>query len=253
MELQFSFIAQALAGRHVPMHAHPALELVYYTKGTGKSTIAEKTYCIQPHRFAIIPPSTKHDQKNNTDVTSICIGVNGWKLHSFLGMWTDRGGILEKPLHRLIEELKHRRPGYALICKGILFELEGLIHRQIAEIKTPPQKGALVEKAIAVIQWREGTLTVSEIARELYVSRDYLRHLFREYAGESPIKYILRARIEKAKELLSKKDLNIGEIAEKCGFKNAYYFTRFYHKFTGQTPTHFRLGRRILKHRSDRI
>src|SRR5580704_8142238 len=57
------------------------------------------------------------------------------------------------------------------------------------------------------------------LKRHLYRSKDYLMHLFREYAGESPIKYILRVRLEKAKALLADKHLRIGEIATQCGFE----------------------------------
>lgn len=240
MEIQFCFISECRAGRPVAFHTHEALELVYYTAGTGKSTIAKKNYEVKPHVFSITPAGIAHDQKNHTDVTSICIGIKGGELESFTGMWADVGGILQKPLTLLVEELKNRRTGFESICKGILYETEGLIQRQISERNALPQKGALVQKAIEVIQRREGTLTVSEIAQQLYVSKDYLRHLFKEYVGKSPIQYILRARIEKAGGLLAQRELRIGEIAEKCGFENVYYFSRFFHKATGQTPSQFR-------------
>jgi len=240
MELQFCFVSECHANRHVPMHTHQALELVYYTAGTGKSTIGKKTYDVRPHTFAVIPEAVAHDQKNQTDVTSICVGIKGSRLASHEGMWGDAGGMLRKPLARLGEELKNRKTGFESICRGILYETEGLVQRQIRDKNSPPLKEALVQKAIEVIHQRDGGLTVSEIARELYVSKDYLRHLFKEYAGESPIKCILRARMEKGKELLAEKDLRIGEIAERCGFENAYYFSRFFHKATGQSPSQFR-------------
>lgn len=222
------------------MHTHEALELVYYTSGKGRTVLGKKVHPVRENFFAVIPAGLPHDQQNATDLISICVGISRSQLNEAQGVWRDGGGILEKILTRLVEELKHRRTGFESISQGLLYEAEGWVLRCIQEANVPPQKNDLVRKAIELIQHREGTLSVRDVAQQLYVSKDYLRHLFKEYAGQSPMRFILRARVEKARELLAQGDLRIGEIAEQCGFENIYYFSRFFRKATGETPSEFR-------------
>lgn len=240
MELQFCFVANCSKGVPVSRHVHKALELVYYVSGSGKSAIGKQTHRVQRHVLAIIPADVLHDQTNLTDMTSICVGVLHSGLEPLKGTWIDTGGIIGKLFAMVVEELKNKKTGYESVVKGILFEVQGLIHRLVYEKSRPPQKEALVHKAIEIIHRHDGALSIADIANRLYISKDYLRHLFAEYAGQSPIKYILRARIERAQALLIDKNLRIGEIADQCGFENVYYFSRLFRKVTGQTPSGFR-------------
>ena len=222
------------------MHTHQALELVYYVKGSGKSVIGKRVYEVQKHVLAVIPANVPHDQTNLTDLTSICVGVSHSGLEPFQGTWTDAGGNIGKLFTLLTEEIKNKKRGFESIAKGLLLEIRGLTERLSEEAPRPPQREALVSKAVEIIHRHEGAVSVAALASRLYISKDYLRHLFSEYAGESPIKYILRVRLEKAQVLLGDKSLRIGEIATQCGFENAYYFSRFFRKITGQTPSEFR-------------
>ena len=240
MELQFCFVANCSKDVEVCAHTHQALELVYYIKGSGKSVIGRQVHEVQPHVLAVIPANVPHNQLNLTDMTSICVGVSHSGLDSLQGTWKDAGGILGKLFTLLVEEIKNKKRGFESIAKGILLEIKGLTERLSEEAQRPPRKKALVSRAVEIIHRHEGSLSVADIASHLYISKDYLRHLFREYAGESPIKYILRVRLEKAKILLADKNLRIGEIAAQCGFENAYYFSRFFRRITRQTPSDFR-------------
>ncbi len=240
MELQFCFACTCSKGVNVSKHTHQALELVYYVRGSGKSTIRKQVHRVQRHVLAVIPAGVPHDQINLTDLTSICVGVLHSGLEPLQGTWNDSTGIIGKLLGLLLEELKNKKTGFDSISNGILLEVQGLIQRLAQEAQCPPKKEALVHKALEIIQRHDGALSVSDIANRLYVSKDYLRHLFREYAGKSPIKYILQAKLEKAQALLADKNLRIGEIAVLSGFENAYYFSRLFRKATGQSPTDFR-------------
>jgi AraC-like DNA-binding protein len=47
-------------------------------------------------------------------------------------------------------------------------------------------------------------------------------------------------RLDKAKELLCETTLPIGEIAEQLGFRDQYYFARFFKAKIGMTPGEYR-------------
>ena len=240
MNVQFCFSVRCLQDRYVTPHKHEALELVYYVEGTGRTTFGKKTCEARRNAFMVIPSGVLHDQENFTDLVSICVGLSQSGLEPFQGGWFDAGGVLGKVLKTLMREMEARQSGYDLICQGLLLEIAGLIHRIAQENTSPPRKEALVNKALEIIQHREGALSVEELAGQLYVSKDYLRHLFLDFANQSPIQHIIHARIEKARDLLSRHNLSIKEVASECGFESVYYFSRLFRKVTGCPPSSFR-------------
>ena len=83
-------------------------------------------------------------------------------------------------------------------------------------------------------------LTVEKIASQAHISVGYFHRMFKEQYSISPKKYILNARMAKAKELLiGKSYLSISEIARECGFTNVYHFDRSFKEHTGCSPTEY--------------
>lgn len=240
MKLEFYFIADLKKNNHVRMHTHRALEVVYYLGGTGRSTLGSKTFTIHRNMFTIIPAGVGHDQENRTDVVSFCLGLTGSDLEAFQGCWCDVDGTVHACIRRFAEEMEQRKPFYDSVCRGILIEMGGRIRRVTLEDRRHPVKGELVSRALEIIQEHKGTVSVGDLADRLYVSRDYLRHLFVEYTNESPIRHIIRMRIDKAKDLLGRTSLTVSEVAARCGFENVYYFSRLFRKETSMSPVRYR-------------
>ncbi|REJ11325.1 MAG: DNA-binding response regulator [Paenibacillaceae bacterium] len=82
-------------------------------------------------------------------------------------------------------------------------------------------------------------LTLSELAGKVYLSRNYLSQLFREYVGESFNQYVTKVRMEKAKRLLAEGKYLIYEVADMVGYKNIPYFSTLFKKTTGLNPSDF--------------
>lgn len=57
--------------------------------------------------------------------------------------------------------------------------------------------------------------------------------------NESPIKTLNNQKISLAKRLLSSGQTNVSQVAELCGYNNIYYFSSFFKKVTGITPTQY--------------
>lgn len=83
-------------------------------------------------------------------------------------------------------------------------------------------------------------LKVGEMAREMGVSVATLERRFKEYLGTSPSKFIQKARIARACELLLQTQMAIGEVAEKTGFVEHASFTRAFEKMMRMTPSSYR-------------
>lgn len=80
----------------------------------------------------------------------------------------------------------------------------------------------------------------------LRISVSRFNHLFKQCMGISPYAYYVRLRMENACGLLESTDLRIRDIAEKCGYEDALYFTQVFKKSIGLTPSQYRKTKKIL-------
>jgi AraC family transcriptional regulator len=86
----------------------------------------------------------------------------------------------------------------------------------------------------------ERDITLNDIAAEADLSAYHFSRLFKQSTGVPPHRYLLQARIEKAKSLLKNQQDSIAEISHKLGFSDQSHFTMFFKRFTGYTPRSFR-------------
>ena len=89
-------------------------------------------------------------------------------------------------------------------------------------------------------------MELETIARQVYLTPAYLSTLFREQTGEGIKDYIMKIRIEKAKELLSDINYNVSEIADMVGYTDSKYFAKVFKKYVGVKPTDYRKIRHKL-------
>lgn len=80
-------------------------------------------------------------------------------------------------------------------------------------------------------------LTLQTVSQAINVSASYLCQLFRRELNTTFATYVLHQRILLAHSLLQNTDYAIQEIALRCGFKTAAYFSTCYKKVTGHLPS----------------
>lgn len=84
-------------------------------------------------------------------------------------------------------------------------------------------------------------LSIDELAALCHVSISSFKRKFKEAFGDSPRKYIAKKKVEKAAELLQKKDLRISDIAYEVGFDSLATFNRNFSNTYGKSPSAYRL------------
>ncbi|WP_308636420.1 response regulator [Paenibacillus silvisoli] len=82
----------------------------------------------------------------------------------------------------------------------------------------------------------------TEVARRVNLNRSYLSRCFKQYVGKQFQDVLNDLRIEKATELLATTNEPVYQIAEKTGFQDEKYFSKFYKQQTGRLPKHVRKG-----------
>ncbi len=106
------------------------------------------------------------------------------------------------------------------------------------------QSAGAVEEVCAYIKAHlDEELTRDRLATAVYLSPDYLSHVFREKKGVSLTAYIAGQRIQQAKELLLSSGLSVRDVALRCGFSNISYFAKQFKRATGKTPQAYRKAR----------
>jgi AraC-like DNA-binding protein len=89
-----------------------------------------------------------------------------------------------------------------------------------------------------------GDPSVSDLARECRLSASHFARAFRQSTGMAPHRWIMKRRIERAKELLLEGELELVQIALDCGFSDQSHFTRNFGRSEGHSPGKWRRLRR---------
>jgi AraC family transcriptional regulator len=83
-------------------------------------------------------------------------------------------------------------------------------------------------------------ISLADLAQTANLSRMYFAARFRAATGLRPHDYILRRRIDRAKELLVQGDASLVQIALDVGFQTQAHFTTVFKRFVGTTPGRWR-------------
>lgn len=101
-----------------------------------------------------------------------------------------------------------------------------------------------VEKLNTVVAYIEANLnrdiSVEEMSRIVHFHPNYFIKFFRNHMGSSPVQYVNKLKVEKAKALLTDTDRSIYEISQQLGYNEPGYFSKIFKQHVGRTPREFR-------------
>ena len=120
-----------------------------------------------------------------------------------------------------------------------------LRHHCSTEIVTTKVSGGLpaskLRQVIDYIQSNlERDLSLAQLANIAHVSSHHFGKLFKQSMGVTPHQYVLKCRIERAKKLLSDRQLTLTEISLATGFCHQSHFTNAFRRYTTLTPRQYR-------------
>ncbi len=111
----------------------------------------------------------------------------------------------------------------------------------LGQLRPGGKVAAVPEKFLQLVFSRDkAPLSVSEYAQMLEVTPNYLNKTVKIHTQRTAIDWIEIARLNLAKQLLRDRSLPIVEVAEKAGLDDQSYFSRFFKKKTGLTPSQYR-------------
>ncbi|HID8535702.1 TPA: helix-turn-helix transcriptional regulator [Stenotrophomonas maltophilia] len=117
-----------------------------------------------------------------------------------------------------------------------------------------PQQAAALQRALRYVdEHLSQPLRVTELAAAACVSRFHLVRLFRTGTGASPLRYVRRRRIERARQLLPGAQLPMSRLAQQLGFFDQSHFVRSFRAETGCSPGQYVAGDAALLLPPDRV
>ncbi|MBQ4297565.1 MAG: AraC family transcriptional regulator [Clostridia bacterium] len=93
--------------------------------------------------------------------------------------------------------------------------------------------------------------SLDEICALFYQNKSYLIYRFRRTFGITPHQYLLRRKMEAAREMLATGGVQIKEISGLLGFSNPQYFSTAFRAACGMTPLEYREKARREQHREE--
>ena len=152
----------------------------------------------------------------------------------------------EKMINDLILNLKSCKSNSAFIIKSqtmdiISFLLRGLynLNNNTESISYPYQD--LIQEILEYIECNyKKSISLADIANNVYRSVYYVSHVFKKYIGISPMQYAMNLRMEEGINLLKNSQLSIGEIAYALGYDDIHYFSNAFKRYASLSPSRYR-------------
>lgn len=146
-------------------------------------------------------------------------------IHSLDG--SDGGGAWLDTVTRSLEQMEN----YLL----------GILHRGIEAMNSQEKSRSAVEYVKQYIADNlEKNITRESLSELVYLHPDYLARLFKRECGESINSYLLRLRMEKARDALITQESSINAVALSVGYDNFSYFSKVFKDTWGMTPKDYR-------------
>lgn len=222
--------------------------------GKGVFESGEKQYKLQRGALFYIPPrsapSYYPDEKDPW--TYLWVGFKGEKSDALLNecgisnispvMSFSDSSAVERCFYGIFNSYQGKRAFNleTLSYMYRMFHLMITLKPAKSEKTDVSQKSSHVEEAKQFIANNyQFSITVSDIARSLSLTPNYLANIFTEKTGESPKQYLTKYRMMRAQHLLQSSNYKVKEIAARVGFENQMHFSAEFRKFCGMSPIEY--------------
>jgi AraC-like DNA-binding protein len=154
-----------------------------------------------------------------------------------------RWEFLEEVFENGVREEAEKRPGWEAAVMGNTLMIFAYLKRAYMERSAgtmKAEKPELLDQIAAYIEKNYAQhITVSDLARQFYVSNSTISHLFKQKMGVSPYRYITQRRLIAAKSLIQRGEL-LEDVGRKVGFVDYSTFYRAFCRYFGVSPREYR-------------
>lgn len=145
-------------------------------------------------------------------------------------------------IQQIMDEFEHKTEGCRFTITALFEQLVGYLARCYSQANASVDNHIFqIANVISLMEKRyQEHLSIHDLVEAGCISERTLRRHFKKIFGVSPIDYLTSLRISKAETLLRQSNLNITEIALRCGFSDSNYFSRAFRKIHLMSPREYR-------------
>jgi AraC-like DNA-binding protein len=231
----------------------PFYSVEYVIRGSGSLSLNQRRYTLQPGMVFTYGPGLPHEiiADPASPPVKYFVDFTGQRSQGILRTCQfGPGGVsqlaLPHELQNLFDELircgQRGRPGANELCAKLL---ECLALR-IAESRIPQESA----ETLSLLSYRhcrrhieenfQRIRTLEQLAAECRLDTAYLCRLFQRYDRESPYKFLMRLKMNRAAEWLAQPGALVKQVAERAGFRDQFHFSRAFKNVFGVAPNAFR-------------
>ncbi|UKJ06824.1 helix-turn-helix domain-containing protein [Solitalea lacus] len=246
-------------------HGHTFFHMLLFTQGEGFHTIDFERFRVERGQIYFMVPGQVHSWEFEGEVDGFVINFSEELFHSFISdsrylekfsFWNGITGenvvqlneteLVQAAslLKQIIHEVKEVKPFGKDKVRLLLLSLFILVAR--AEQKVEPAEALMPHLQLLykfrklVNQYYSQHKHPKDYASLLHISSNHLNVVCSELLNKSAGEVIRERILLEAKRKLINLDESISSIAYSLGYADNSYFTKFFKKYTGQTPENFK-------------
>ena len=220
---------------------HSVIGFAYLTSGECLAEVNGESLLLSAGQFLMLPSNMSYSIRHMDN----CVGYEGAFNEDFLKdssyavlhspkpihqtFWFEDGVFMGKLLDRI-------STAYEDHDMNLIRSALDLILVQLH----PTTAAALPERFLTMVfNWKERIGNVADYAAILNITPNYLNKSVKQYTHKTAIEWIEISRLNYAKQLLGNAGLPMIDIAAAVGLDDQSYFSRFFKKRTGMTPSEY--------------
>lgn len=223
-----------------PLHKHKHWEIMYYLKGSGYLATSKRRIPFSKGSIIIVPPNHMHGSVSENDFVNISISCDFDNLFIFndIVCVRDDADFEGEKLATLIFKNQHKSKNYlASLCSSYAhFILQNITYEKS------------INKAIGEIidtiseNFFDSEFDITAVLNQSGYAEDYIRAEFKKQTGQTPVDFLAKTRITHAKKLMEiyGNTLSVSDVAEACGYNDAFYFSRRFKQYVGASPKQYK-------------
>lgn len=229
-------------------------QLLYIWRGQGKYLLDGRERMLQAGTVLLYLPGVPQIYSYRPEYHSQVSWIH------FTGSLAEpllrRSGLMDNPvsqvgelpeinriLLRIVRELQREEPQYEDQVTAYFIQLITQIGRRLAQLNDAGgyERAQRIREVMEYMHAHcDEALSVDFCAQLCALSRHHFIHVFREYTGLSPYAYLTDVRLSEAARLLSSSLLPVADVARRCGYEDALYFSRLFRKKYALSPSAYR-------------
>lgn len=223
--------------RQVNIHSHTHAQLLMPVQGSVYIETNEDSYKIDESFLGFLPPECTHAYRGDSGNEFLIMNIPEYmvvhddmnRLHGGSRLEFDERWKAIR--HLVMLELRQGK------CSSSLNSLYYYFYQYITQ-------NSISDSLKYINEHYNEEISISTLAELEHYNENYYYEWFKNRTGTTPVEYIKRLRMEKARELLENTDYSVLQIAGQVGYQFNSSFSRAFKEYSGLSPAQFKKNNR---------